>query len=158
MADPYARSSFKQSPYAARRPIVGFVVAVLRGQLDGRGLELIRPPSRVLARGEIHELILTDEAKARPDSVVERIAYLAFFEVQEGGVALAGDRLSIGGNDQFRLAGFDVTHAPNHLNLVVIGVDRRSGEERGLGLGDRVTIEPAGDRQDAREKGWGDGA
>jgi hypothetical protein len=155
--DPYERSLFKHSPYAARRPLLGSVVAVLRGQLDGRGLELIRQPSRVLAQGEIHELILTDEADARPDSIVERIAYLAFFEVQAGGVALVGDRVVIGGNADFRLAGFDVTHAPNHLNLVVVGDDRLSGEERGFRLGDRVTIGPAGDAQSSGTKGEGDG-
>ena len=156
MADPYDRPEFEQSPYAARRPLEGTVVAVLRGQLDGRGLELIWPPSRVLARREIHELILTDEAGAGPGSIVERVGYLAFFEVQEGGVALAGNRVSIGGNAHFRLAGFGVTHAPNHLNLVVIGDDRRSGEEHGFRLGDRVTIGPTGHLQSARKKGGRD--
>ncbi len=153
VADPYDRDEFRESPYAARRPLGGSVVAVLRGRLEGRGLELIRPPSRALARGEIHELIVTDEAGAHPGSVVGNIGYLAFFEVEEGGVALVGDRVSIGGNAHFRLAGFDVTHAPNHLNVVVNGDDRRSGEERGLRLGDRVIIGPTGRGRSEGKKG-----
>lgn len=141
MNDPYAKGSIRQSLYGARRPIRGAVVAVLRGRLEERGLELIQPISRALARGEIHELIVTDEAGAAPGTRVDRIGYLCFFEVEQGGVAVTGDQVMLGGEGGLVLAGFDLTHAPNHLNVVVCG-DRRPGEERGIRPGDQVTIGP----------------
>jgi len=114
-------------------------VAVLRGQLDDRGLELIRPSSRALLRGEIHELLVTVETGAGPGSRVDSVGYLAFFEVERGGVAVVGDGVGWG-NTSWTLVGFDLTHAPNHLNLVVQGGSRLSGEELGMAVGDPVWI------------------
>jgi hypothetical protein len=41
----------------------------------------------------------------------------------------AGEGVLIG-----HLAGFDMTHFPNHINLVVVTDDLRTGRERGLRL------------------------
>jgi enamine deaminase RidA (YjgF/YER057c/UK114 family) len=137
--DPYAEGAFSQTPYSSKRPVRGTVVAVLRGRLEQRGLELIRPGSRALCRGEIHELILTDQSEVGPGDRVDRIGYLAFFEVTGAGVVIGSDRLELAGHG-FEVVGFDLTHTPNHLNIVVRADHRRSGEELGLVPGDRVVF------------------
>jgi hypothetical protein len=121
-----------------RRMPTGKVVAVLSGKLEDRKLELIRPFSRALLSGEIHELIVTDEEQAGPTQTVNRIAYVCFFEIVTAGVMLVGDGLSIGGRRIGEIAGFDETHMPNHLNIVAKAEVRLSGRERQIQLDDKV--------------------
>lgn len=136
--DPYKAGMFKFNPYAAKTPIKGNLVVVLEGKLEDRSLQLLTTISRALCKHEIHELILTDETEAGPGKQVNKIAYLGFFEVTDGGVMVAGDELSIGGKKIGVIAGFDETHMPNHLNIVVKADTRNSGVELGLQLGDEV--------------------
>lgn len=133
-ADPYAGGKFAASPYAAKTDVAGALVAVLRGAMADRGLELIKPISRCVRRGEIHELILTDE-DARPGGRADRIAYLGFAEIAAAGVLVSGDAVHLDGRLIGILAGFDETHAPNHLNIVI----KASGElADGVGQGARL--------------------
>ncbi len=139
MADPYARNMFgNTNPYYAKRPVTGKLAVVLDGIYDDRGLTLIKPPSRVIKTGEIHELIVTDE-NVRPGATVNRIAYLGFFEITSGGVIVAGDEIHIGNTAIGRIAGYDETHMPNHLNIVINGA-RFPGREIGLVLEADVVI------------------
>lgn len=108
---------------------------VLDGRLDERGLQLIAPISRALLAGEIHELILTDEEGAGPNKKVNKIAYLGFFEVSQSGVMVTGDDIYVARQKIGRVAGFDITHMPNHLNIVIYSDERTSGLEKGLELG-----------------------
>ncbi len=140
--DPYVRKQFTVNAYASKIDLHGRVVAVLRGTLENRNLELIPQPSRVVLQGDVHELILTDE-KAGPGARVGRVAYVAFVEFRNGGVLVREDEVSIGGQIVGRLAGFDLSHAPNHMN-VVLGGDLVCGEERGLSVGMEVTFRVAG--------------
>ncbi len=137
--DPYTAGMFPSNPYRSKRPVRGRLVVVLDGRLSGRGLELIRPISRALRRGEIHELVVTAEADAGPGTTVNQVTYLGFFEVEEGGMAVTGDSVRVDGRPVGRLGGFDETHHPNHLNLVLVG-DDATGFERGLALGDEISI------------------
>ncbi|MBC7338376.1 MAG: hypothetical protein H5U04_00675 [Firmicutes bacterium] len=125
--------------FVRHRPVTGVVVAVLAGSLPDRGLELIPQPSRVLCRGEVHELILTTE-EAAPGSRVDAISYLGFFEVKQGGVVVVGDDLRVRGSVIGEIAGFDATHLPNHLNVVVRGKVALDGLAWRFGLGDPVVI------------------
>ncbi|MCX7780657.1 MAG: hypothetical protein N2491_07055 [Negativicutes bacterium] len=139
MADPYARNMFgPNNPYFAKRPVKGKVVVVLDGAYDDRGLALIKPPSRALIAGEIHELIVTDEHKG-PGETVNRIAYLAFIEITQGSVIVSGDPVVIGGKQVGKIAGYDETHMPNHLNIVLAG-DKVSGKDQGFRLKDDIII------------------
>ncbi|HMM19469.1 MAG TPA: hypothetical protein PKA10_01945 [Selenomonadales bacterium] len=133
--DPYAAGKFTVNPYAAKRDVTGTLAVVLDGKMEDRGLELIRPISRCLRKYEIHELILTDEVDAKPGSAVNRIAYLGFVELEQGGVVVSGDKLLLDGEIIGTLAGFDETHMPNHLNIVVKTDRLATGAERGAGLG-----------------------
>ncbi len=138
--DPYGRRAFTKSPYAAKRPLNGKLVAVLRGSMEDRGLHLIQTISRTVKTGDVHEFIATSEDDAAPGSTVDRIHYLGFVEFVRGGVVVCGDAVHIGGKTAGTVVGFDETHAPNHLNIVIRTGERLSGEELGLRVEDPVTI------------------
>lgn len=137
--DPYASGMFKSNPYAAKTPILGELVVVLRGTYPNRDLMLITPPSRALNLGEVHELIITDQP-CKPGDKVDPIAYLGFFAVTSPGIMVVGDQLSIAGQVVGTIAGFDETHMPNHLNIVVLG-ERTDGEARGFFLRAPVVLD-----------------
>lgn len=134
--DPYTRKLVTKDYYAEKGALTARVVAVLRGSLENRNLELIPQPSRVVKQGEIHELIVTDE-EAGPGKTVQKIAYVAFVEFQNGGVLLYEDPVLVGNGLLGTLAGYDMAHFPNHMNIVIRS-ERDSGEDRGLTVGTPV--------------------
>ncbi|MGI6660793.1 MAG: DUF6917 domain-containing protein [Bacillota bacterium] len=137
-ADPYTRKLVNPSYYAQRNELVAKVVAVLRGQLDNRNLQLIPQPSRAIRQGEIHELIVTDE-NAAPGCQVQRIAYVAFVEFLNGGVLLHKDSVLTEKGCLGTIAGYDLAHFPNHMNVALQG-SLESGEDRGLEVGMQVVF------------------
>ncbi len=151
--DPYASGKFAASPYAAKTDVTAALTVVLRGTLDDRGLELIKPISRCVRRDDIHELILTDEPDAGPGGRVNRIAYLGFAAFTAGGVLVSGDAVSLDGRRIGTLAGFDETHMPNHLNIVVKADRRGDGVERGAALGMAVRFTAAGQEDKEAKSG-----
>ena len=139
-SDPYAAGKVTTSLYAQKRDVKGPMVVVLDGKLDDRGLSLIGPMSRCLCRGQVHELILTDEESAKPGATVQRIAYLGFFGVDQEGVVVVGDEMLLDGEKVGVLAGFDETHMPNHLNIVIQSTIRKTGSELDCRLEKIVTF------------------
>lgn len=97
-------------------------------------MQLEPHPSRAVQAGEIHELAVTDDPAAMPEARVERVAYVAFFEVVRGGVILSGDRVTLGGRGLGRVAGFDCTHFPNHMNVLVFSPEWPTGRELDLAV------------------------
>jgi hypothetical protein len=138
--DPYKDKLIAGSLCSKKTLVRGRVVAVMDAKLSRRGLQLIISPTRVLLSGQIHELIVTDEEDAGPGKVVNRIAYVGFFELEKGGVVTKGDKVILQGKSIGEIVGFDETHAPNHLNIVIKSSKRKNGEELGVELGDRLTI------------------
>lgn len=134
--DPYRNKMFKADPYYAKTILVGNLAVILDGQYPERGLTLIPQPSRAICRYDVHELIVTDD-DAKPGDIVNPIAYLGFVEFERGGVMVVGDRVEVNGEDIGYICGFDETHMPNHLNIVVRG-QRNSGRERGFELEQQV--------------------
>lgn len=127
-------------PYVDKRPVEGQVVCVLDARSERRGMELDVHPSRAVPAGEIHELALTDDPAAHPGTRVERVAYVGFVEIDRGGVILAGDRVTLGGRLLGQVAGFDSTHFPNHLNILVRGPQWQTGRQLEVALEERVTF------------------
>ena len=76
--------------------------------------------------------------------MVQRIAYLGFFAVEREGVIVVGDEVSLDGKKIGRLAGFDETHMPNHLNVVICSETRATGQELGACLEMTVTFHQPG--------------
>lgn len=140
MADPYKTGLFNSSPYAAKSEIRGRLVVILRGKLESRALSLVAPISRAVRRNEIHELIITDESGAGPGKTVDRISYAGFVEITEGGVLLTGDEVTCGEMVLGSIAGFDETHLPNHLNIVICSGSRNDGVEMGLVLESEIVF------------------
>ena len=140
MKDPYASGMFKENPYCEKSDIQGNLTVVLRGMYEERGLELIKPVSRCVRKYDIHELILSDEEDIKAGGKVNKIAYLGFVEILQGGVLIIGDALYWNGACVGRIAGFDETHMPNHLNIVIKCDKRITGEQLGCHPGDGITF------------------
>ena len=139
--DPYARALFKENPFSLKRSIECLVVAVLQARLDNRSLRLIPQISRVLKKNDIHELIFTDEKESRPETIVNRIAYIAFIEILKGGVMVVGDKVYWNNNLLGIVAGFDDTHMPNHQNIVLYSPKRSTGKDLHIQVEDQVLVQ-----------------
>ncbi|MCF8011833.1 MAG: hypothetical protein K9L17_11750 [Clostridiales bacterium] len=144
MKDPYKENMFKANPYYAQREITGRLAVVLKEKLENRGLQLMKPISRAVCKNDIHELIITDE-EVGPGDTVQKIAYAGFFEVTSGGVIVKGNQVSCGSTVLGKIAGFDETHLPNHLNIVISSPKRMDGKELGLRLESEIRIKQIGD-------------
>lgn len=138
--EPHGSGILDKYPYAAKSDVVGRVVCVLDARSDERGMELIIHPSRALCQNEIHELAITDQDGAAPGLTVDSVAYLAFLAIEQGGIVLQGDTVTAGGKTLGKVVGFDETHFPNHLNILIHAGVRRTGLEAGLTLGDAVSF------------------
>ncbi len=142
MTDPYQNQLLNTgSPCAAHLPVPARLVCILHARAEARGLSLAPFPSRAVLKHEVHELILTAEAAA-PGQTVNRIAYLAFFEVLESGILWAGDTIRLGEQVLGQLAGYDMTHMPNHMNIILRSSEPlQTGLELGLELGQLLRFE-----------------
>jgi hypothetical protein len=118
VAAPYDFKRITPGVYGNRRQVEGEVVAILHVSFQDRGLRLIETKSRAVRLHEIHELMITDE-NAQPGGTADRVRALAFFEVTEPGLIVAGDNVNMGAKRLGTLAGYDETHMPNHMNVVV---------------------------------------
>jgi len=134
---PYDPRLITPSVYGDRRPVLGEIVALLHITFQDRGLKLIQARSRALLKNEIHELMITDEEGAAPGGGADRVSAIAFFEVRRGGLAVVGDEVTIGGRALGTLAGFDMTHMPNHMNMLVKSA---SLEAPPIRVGDEVRL------------------
>jgi len=137
MSSPYDFKRITPSVYGDKRPVEGEVVAILHVKFEDRGLELIQTKSRTVKLNEIHELMITDEQDAAPGGGADRVRAIAFFEITKSGLIVRGDNVSINGKKLGTLAGYDVTHMPNHINVVV---KTETLDEPILRVGDRVTF------------------
>lgn len=137
--DPYTRRPSTDF-FWTKSTVFGRVVVVFHGYLDDRGLALIRQRSRAVRRGDVHEMLITDEADAGPGSSVNRVAGFGFIEFLSGGVLLVDDEVLIGDKHIGRIVGFDETHMPNHMNIVIFASPVRSGRDLGLATHDRVAF------------------
>lgn len=124
--------------YAANRAVEGRVVTVLDATHEARGLNLIPTYSRALQKNSIHELIATDETEKKPGDTVEHIAYLAFFEIGRGGCVIVGETLWLGQKAVGTVVGFDETHEPNHINIIVAVHRRQTGRQLNFSVGKKI--------------------
>ena len=138
--DPYASGMIKKSSYAQKKVIKGKLVVILDGTISKRGLNLITPPSRAIKKNEIHEVIVTEEEAAAPGKIVNSIAYICFFEVEEGGVIVVEDEVYIGTKLIGKIIGFDDTHMPNHQNIILYASKKKTGVELKINLDEKIVF------------------
>lgn len=144
--DPYTRDLFHgECPFSTKTMVVGRINCVLQVRSAKRGLKLCPYPSRAVIKNEIHELILAAKGSAAPGRTINQVAYLGFFEVIEGGLIWVGDCVDIDGAPIGHVAGFDLTHSPNHLNIVIHAPEPlRTGKENGIQLKSTIHfVQPA---------------
>lgn len=139
MSAPYDFRRITPSVYGNRRPVEGETVALLHIAFEDRRLKLIETKSRAVKRYEIHELMITDE-DAAPGGGADRVRAIGFFEITESGLIVVGDEVWIEDRLLGKLAGYDQTHMPNHLNIVV---KAESLDEPVLRVGDRIRFKPS---------------
>ena len=134
MSSPYDFRRITPSVYGDRRPVMGETVALLHIAFEDRGLKLMETKSRTVKKYEIHELMITDE-DAAPGGGADRVRAIGFFEITDSGLIVVGDEVWI--EDRFLgyLAGYDQTHMPNHLNVVV---KSKTLDEPILRVGDKI--------------------
>lgn len=116
---PYDFKTLTPKVYGKRKQVEGEIIALLHISFDKRGLELIETNSRAVRLNEIHELMLTDEKEAKPGERVDRVRAFAFFEVTKPGLIVVSDKVFINEKLIGSLTGYDLTHMPNHMNIVL---------------------------------------
>ena len=139
--DPYSAGLVTKSPYGSKKIIQSSVVAVLQLKMENRALNLIHPQSRALKKYEIHEFMVTDEKGALPGKIVNRVSYIAFIEIFQGGVMVVGDEVYWNKTLLGVVAGFDDTHMPNHQNIVLYSPKRRTGKDLNINVEDPIIIQ-----------------
>ena len=140
MTAPYDFKRITPSVYGDKRPVEGEIVAILHVKFENRGLVFIQTKSRAVKLNEIHELMMTDEQDAAPGGGANRVRAIAFIEITKSGLIVVGDDVTIEGEKLGTLAGYDVTHMPNHINVVV---KTDSLDEPTLRVGDKVRFTKA---------------
>ena len=134
MSDPHEEGRISRNIYYLKTEIRARVIAVLDWSADDRNMALIPHISRAVRSGEMLELIATDETGAGPGATVNNIGAIGFIEVSEGGLLVTGDMLTLDDDDIGEIVGFNETHMPNHLNIVIKVDTCQTGREMDLKL------------------------
>jgi len=117
--DPYQSGIVAKVSFTAKRTVAAKIVAVLKGTLEDRGLKIIFPGSRAVRKHDVIELMTTPQKQCKPGDRVDRVTYIGFAEIQTSGVLRIGDQAILKGAPQWVIVGFDETHYPNHLNVIM---------------------------------------
>jgi hypothetical protein len=91
---------------------------ILTNTTNKRGMSLIINSSRAVRVNDVHELACTTE-NCEPGNVVDEIGYLAFIIFDESGVIAVDDKLLVDGVLFGKVIGFNETHSPNHINIIL---------------------------------------
>lgn len=126
----------------AKRELAASVVLVYRHRRVSRRMELSPFSTRCVRRGEVHEIVVTADDRADGDPIVADVAYLGFAEFQDGGVLVVGDEVMWREERLGSVLGFDLSHAPNHLNVIVATSAPTSGEDLGVAVEDPIRFMP----------------
>lgn len=138
VSDPYRDVGLVVPPYGAKSLLIGRMCALVNLVYPSRALQIMTEKSRVVRNWDIHELMLAPSSMV-PDLPARGLRVLGFVEFLSGGVLVAGDRLLLDGDDVGELVGFDGTHSPNHLNIV-IRASTEDVEHIDVRLGSSVSI------------------
>ncbi|MEM5774575.1 MAG: hypothetical protein AAGU05_06195 [Anaerolineaceae bacterium] len=146
--DPYVDKAVNHPPNPCydKLPVIGIVNTILQARNDKRAMQLSPYPSRAFQKHEIHELIITPEMGAGPNATVNNVIYFCFFEMETSGVLWVGDTVEADGEVIGTVAGYDFTHLPNHMNIILKSDQfLKTGREAGVKLGSKIkfTFNPA---------------
>ncbi|MDT0270792.1 hypothetical protein RM844_31440 [Streptomyces sp. DSM 44915] len=128
----------------AKRTVTGTLVKVLLHHRTERGMRLEPYASRCVRRGEVHELVVTDQSECMAGARIDRVGFLGFVEIETAGVLDRGDALRVDGRPVGTLLGFDACHFPNHYNILLHAPELLTGGSLGLRPEVEVTFAPYG--------------
>jgi hypothetical protein len=115
-----------------KRTVSGRLVKVLVHARDDRGMTLEPYAGRCVRRGEVHELVTTDQTAAGPGDRIDRVGFLGFVEIGSAGVIDRGDRVWAAGQLVGTVMGFDACHWPNHYNILIAAAKPVTGAQLAL--------------------------
>lgn len=121
----------------------GRLVKLLSHTRTDRGMTLAPYATRCLLRGEIHEIVTTDQHGAAAGDRIDRVGFVGFAELERGGVVERGDVALAGGRPFGRVLGFDDCHFPNHLNVLVEADRLLTADDLGARVGAEVEFAPS---------------
>ncbi|PPK64064.1 hypothetical protein V5P93_006371 [Actinokineospora auranticolor] len=128
----------------SKRTVSGVLVKVLVHRRDDRGMRLEEFASRCVRQGEVHELVTTDHTEGDPS--IDRVGFLGFAEIRDGGVIDRGDEVRIGDQVVGTVLGFDACHFPNHYNILIRRERPVTGEQIELSPESTVRFVQSGTR------------
>ncbi|QLJ02482.1 hypothetical protein HZZ00_16565 [Streptomyces sp. NEAU-sy36] len=124
----------------AKRVVRGALVKVLVHRRTDRGMRVEEHAARCVRRGEVHELVTTDQWEPAPGARIDRVGFLGFVELECGGVIDRGDVVRIGDAVVGTVLGFDACHLPNHYNILIHAARAVSGMDLELRPEDAVSF------------------
>jgi hypothetical protein len=125
-----------------KRPIETIAVSLLDHTRDDRGMTVVEWSSRCVRRGDLHEIVTTDQANARPGDRIDRVGFVGFVEVLTAGVIDVGDRLVVNERAIGRVIGFDECHFPNHYNILIECNRLWTARSLDIGIDERLVFRP----------------
>jgi hypothetical protein len=115
--EPYLDTNTKSIIF--KPPIASILCSVHGTRRNNRGMKPIVQRTRCVEQGSIHEIIIVEERVVKEKGLIEETAYIGFTQFLTGGLLECGDSVYLNNMLLGELAGFDDTHMPNHLNILV---------------------------------------
>ena len=132
--DPYSTNI---DSIIVKQDLIGRLITVHGTIRRNRGLRPITQKTRAIKMGEIHEVILTDDFMDN-DRIINNAAIIGFVDFLTSGLIKTKDRLYIRNNEIGIVIGFDETHMPNHLNILIYSKKFKAGLDLNLNCGNVV--------------------
>lgn len=136
--EPHLVPPTKGLSYVMKKDVEAKMVSIADSQREDRGMDLIIQKSRAVIKGHLHEAAVTLDINASPGKTVNSVAYLGMMEITEAGLIVIGDEVIADGVKIGEVAGFDETHFPNHMNILIRVKELKTGLKMGLQLGSRI--------------------
>lgn len=134
--EPYLDNTTKSIIY--KTPVVSSLCSVHGTRRKNRTLKPMVQKTRCIEQGSIHEIIIVEEQKLKEEGVIQDTAYIGFSQFLNGGLLECGDTVYLNNMLLGELAGFDDTHMPNHLNILISRADLTTGMDLKCNFGDLV--------------------
>lgn len=124
-----------------RPELAGRLVCVMHHIRRDRGLTCASWRTRAVRAGEVHEFLVCRNEDVKRGGPLQDAWYIGFAAL-EACVLAVGDSVWFHGSLIGEIAGFDDTHLPNHMNVVLSSDSPRTGRELGALVGDALVIRP----------------
>ncbi len=117
--------------YSSKSSIKFRIKAVMKNKRIDRKLKLSEYVTRCINKNQLHEFLIANDWNNDKNKLLNDISYIGFMECIECGVIEIGDNFSDdNGTIVGTIIGFDYTHMPNHMNIVLKSVSTETGKER----------------------------